>query len=61
MLRYGAWLKREARAGRFHYFPAPVVAAKLEAAGFGAVEHRLSYSDQAYVFRAVKPLANGGA
>lgn len=53
MLRYGRWLTREARAGRFHYLPAGVVADKLRAAGFGHVSHRLSYCDQAYVFRAV--------
>jgi SAM-dependent methyltransferase len=55
MLRYGAWLKREARAGRFHYLPADVVTAKLRAAGFERVEHRLSYAGQAYVFRCHKP------
>lgn len=55
MLRYGAWLKQEARAGRFHYLPAEVVTAKLQSTGFAAVEHRLSYAGQAYVFRAVKP------
>jgi SAM-dependent methyltransferase len=55
MLKYGRWLKREARTGRFHYLPAPVVTAKLEAAGFHRVEHRLSYAGQAFVFRAHKP------
>jgi ubiquinone/menaquinone biosynthesis C-methylase UbiE len=55
MLRYGRWLKREARAGRFHYLPAETVTAKLSAAGFGRIDHRLSYCDQAYIFRAVKP------
>jgi ubiquinone/menaquinone biosynthesis C-methylase UbiE len=59
MLRYGGWLKREARAGRFHYLPADAVTGKLLAAGFGAVEHRLSYAGQAYVFRAVKPGGEG--
>jgi SAM-dependent methyltransferase len=56
MMRYGAWLKREARRGRFHYLPADVVAAKLRAAGFHDVEHRLSYAQQAYIFRAIKPV-----
>ncbi len=56
MMRYGRWLKREARTGRFHYLPAAEVTSKLLAAGFGPVEHRLSYCDQAYIFRAVKPL-----
>jgi ubiquinone/menaquinone biosynthesis C-methylase UbiE len=55
MMRYGAWLKREARTGRFHYLPAAEVAAKLAAAGYTRVEHRLSYSRQAFIFRAVKP------
>lgn len=55
MLKYGAWLKREARTGRFHYLPAADVAARLEAVGFVGVQHRLSYAGQAYVFRAVKP------
>ena len=55
MMKYGGWLKREARTGRFHYLPAEHVAAKLAAAGFEKIEHRLSYAKQAYVFRAHKP------
>jgi SAM-dependent methyltransferase len=55
MLWYGRWLKREARAGRFHYLPADEVTRRLTAAGFTSVEHRLSYCDQAFVFRAAKP------
>src|SRR5262249_46391061 len=55
MLRYGSWLKREARRGRFHYLPHEQVAEKLRAAGFGAVEHRLSFAGQAYVFRCRRP------
>jgi ubiquinone/menaquinone biosynthesis C-methylase UbiE len=55
MLWYGRWLKREARAGRFHYLPAEAVTGKLTAAGFSHVAHRLSYCDQAYIFLAVKP------
>jgi SAM-dependent methyltransferase len=55
MLRYGRWLKREARTGRFHYFPAAEVIRRLINAGFVSIAHRLSYCDQAYVFRAVKP------
>lgn len=55
MMRYGGWLKREARAGRFHYLPAAAVARKLAAAGFVGVEHRVSYAGQAFVFRAVAP------
>lgn len=55
MLRYGRWLKQEALVGRFHYLPADDVARRLTAAGFVAIDHRLSYCDQAYIFRAVKP------
>jgi hypothetical protein len=56
MLWYGRWLKREARTGRFHYLPADEVSRRLSAAGFVSITHRLSYCDQAYVFRAVKPV-----
>lgn len=52
---YGGWLTRQARAGRFHYLPLPTVLGKLTAAGFRAVEHRLSYAGQAYLFRCRKP------
>jgi ubiquinone/menaquinone biosynthesis C-methylase UbiE len=55
MLRYGAWLKREARRGRFHYLPWETVAGKLDKAGFSDVEHRVSFAGQAFIFRAVKP------
>jgi len=55
VLRYGRWLKREARAGRFHYLPATEVDRRLTGTGFGSIAHRLSYCDQAYIFRAVKP------
>lgn len=57
MMRYGAWLKREARLGHFHYLRAPEVVAKLTAAGFTRIAHRTSYAGQAFVFRAEKPLA----
>ena len=60
MMRYGAWLQREARTGRFHYLPATEVATKLAAAGFEAIEHRLSYARQAFIFRAVKPASSLG-
>jgi ubiquinone/menaquinone biosynthesis C-methylase UbiE len=49
MLRYGRWLKREARRGRFHYLPIDMIVEKLRAAGFTAIEHCLSYAGQAYV------------
>jgi SAM-dependent methyltransferase len=61
MMRYGAWLKREARAGHFHYLTAAEVAAKLAGAGFTRIEHRTSYAGQAFVFRAEKPLPGEGA
>lgn len=54
MMRYGAWLTREARRGRFHYLPFDCIAGKLDAAGFVSVEHRLSYAGQAYVIRCRK-------
>lgn len=56
MWSYGAWLKREARRGRFHFLPIGVVVQKLGATGFGNVEHRLSYARQAYVVRCHKPV-----
>src|SRR5262245_5703028 len=53
--RYGGWLKREARRGRFHYLPLPDILQRLEAAGFVGAQHRISFARQAYVIRA--PLA----
>ena len=55
MLRYGTWLKQEAVKGRFHYLPADAIRAKLAAAGFGRIEHRVSYARQAFLFRAYRP------
>jgi len=55
MLRYGSWLKREARRGRFHYLPATTIREKLTAAGFVAIEHRVTFAGQAYLFRCVRP------
>ncbi len=55
MLRYGSWLKREARRGRFHYLPVEAIIKKLAAAGFAAIEHRLSYAGQAYLLRCRRP------
>jgi ubiquinone/menaquinone biosynthesis C-methylase UbiE len=55
MLRYGAWLKREARRGRFHYLPVEVIGRKLTTAGLIQVEHRLSYAGQAYLLRCRRP------
>jgi ubiquinone/menaquinone biosynthesis C-methylase UbiE len=55
MMRYGGWLKREARRGRFHFLPWETIAEHLTDAGFAALEHRLSYARQAYVIRCRKP------
>jgi ubiquinone/menaquinone biosynthesis C-methylase UbiE len=55
MMRYGSWLKREARSGRFHYLPLKQIVAKLENAGFQEIEHRVTYVGQAYLFRCRKP------
>jgi ubiquinone/menaquinone biosynthesis C-methylase UbiE len=60
MMRYGAWLKREARLGRFHYLPHQEVTARLRTAGFADIEVRTSYAGQAYVFRAVRPVQEQG-
>jgi ubiquinone/menaquinone biosynthesis C-methylase UbiE len=54
MLRYGAWLKEEARRGRFHYLPASAIVEKLTAIGFLNVETRLSFARQAFVVRCQK-------
>jgi SAM-dependent methyltransferase len=55
MLRYGRWLKREARRGRFHYLPIAEIRERLLRAGLADVHHRLSFARQAYVVRCRKP------
>ncbi len=55
MLRYGAWLSREARRGRFHYLPIVEIQRLLGEAGFEHFNYRLSYARQAYVIRCGKP------
>jgi SAM-dependent methyltransferase len=55
MLRYGTWLSREARRGRFHYLPIGTIVGKLQTAGFTEVEHQLTYARQAYLIRCWKP------
>jgi ubiquinone/menaquinone biosynthesis C-methylase UbiE len=55
MMRYGRWLKREARTGRFHFLPDHLIRHKLLSAGFTDIELRLSYAGQAYVFRCKRP------
>ena len=57
MMKYGNWLKREAKRGRFHYLPLPAVQAKLRQAGFATSSGSLSYAGQAYVIRASKQSA----
>jgi ubiquinone/menaquinone biosynthesis C-methylase UbiE len=54
MYRYGKWLTRESRRGRFHYLPIEAIVAKLTTAGFVAVEHRRTYVDQAFLVRCRK-------
>jgi SAM-dependent methyltransferase len=57
MQGYGRWLKREARKGRFHFFPLPELISRLERVGFAIASHQLSYAGQAYVIRAEKRAA----
>ena len=54
LMRYGRWLKLEARKGRFHYLTHQQISAKLQALGYQEISHRLSYVDQAYLFKAIK-------
>ena len=54
MWTYGNWLTRESSRGRFHYLPLEVIVSKLRQSGFGEIEHRLSYAQQAYVLRCRK-------
>jgi len=59
MQRCGRWLRREARRGRFHYFPIEEIAVRLQRAGFQDLQHRLSFAGQAYVV-AVSKAAQAG-
>jgi ubiquinone/menaquinone biosynthesis C-methylase UbiE len=52
MMRYGHWLRGEAKRGRFHYLPIDQLSAKLQDAGFGVIDHCVTYADQAFVVRA---------
>lgn len=54
MWRYGGWLKREARKGRFHYLSVETINSKLTVAGFTNIDHQLSFANQAFLFRATK-------
>jgi ubiquinone/menaquinone biosynthesis C-methylase UbiE len=55
MMRYGAWLSREAGQGRFHYLPIEQVVEKLASAGFVQIEYRLTFARLAYLIRCRKP------
>jgi ubiquinone/menaquinone biosynthesis C-methylase UbiE len=54
MWTYGNWLTRESKRGRFHYLPLESIVAKLEHAGFTAIEQRRSFAGQAYLIRCRK-------
>jgi ubiquinone/menaquinone biosynthesis C-methylase UbiE len=54
MWRYGNWLTRESRRGRFHYLPLEEIVTKLAAAGFLGIEHHRTYVGQAYLLRCRK-------
>ncbi len=55
MYSYGAWLKEQAAVGRFLYLPAETIVDKLNLTGFVQLRWKLSYAQQAYVFRCSKP------
>jgi ubiquinone/menaquinone biosynthesis C-methylase UbiE len=57
MMRYGAWLRREARRGRFHFLSLTQLHERLLAAGFQEPRFRLSYAGQAYLVGMKKPAA----
>lgn len=54
MLAYGRWLQREARRGRFHYFPIAEIESRLRHVGFAEFRFCHSYAGQAYVIAASK-------
>jgi ubiquinone/menaquinone biosynthesis C-methylase UbiE len=54
MQAYGRWLRREARRGRFHFFPLTEIVRRLERTGFVDLKYRLSYAGQAYLVSAHK-------
>jgi ubiquinone/menaquinone biosynthesis C-methylase UbiE len=57
MMKYGQWLKREARRGRFHFWPLADVVKRLEKHGYRDLRCRLSYAGQAFVIQAQKDAA----
>jgi SAM-dependent methyltransferase len=54
MQRYGAWLRSEARRGRFHFLPLPALLARLEELGFVELTSQLTFARQAYLITASK-------
>jgi ubiquinone/menaquinone biosynthesis C-methylase UbiE len=54
MLAYGHWLQREAKRGRFHYFPIEEIEQRLRHLGFREFRYRKSYAGQAYVVAVTK-------
>jgi SAM-dependent methyltransferase len=52
--RYGSWLKREARRGRFHYLPRNHIETVLRVVGFKDIRAKTSFAGQAYLFKCVK-------
>ncbi|MBL8823309.1 MAG: class I SAM-dependent methyltransferase [Planctomycetia bacterium] len=58
MQKHGAWLKREAARGRFHFMKLTEIEKRLRDAGFVSWESKMSYAGQAYVIRARKAMAN---
>lgn len=55
MWRYSCWLRSQARRGRFHFLPIDTIVGKLADSGLTAIEHRLSYAEQAYLIRCRRP------
>lgn len=51
---YGHWLKKQARKGRFHFYPIEELTARLARAGLHVASHQISYVGQAYVVSSVK-------
>src|SRR5579875_715429 len=49
MMAYGRWLQREAKRGRFHYFPIGEIEQRLRQVGFQNLRFCHSYAGQAYV------------
>jgi ubiquinone/menaquinone biosynthesis C-methylase UbiE len=59
MQHCGRWLRREAKRGRFHYFPIEEILARLQKVGFQDLHYRLSFAEQAYLV-SVRKTAQAG-